>query len=349
LAFRDFGVELPIPGQQVSARIFYRDMLHKYRRLLGLWARRNLNHYGSLLRVSARGGTIVFEELLPPPPGCFYDPLRSVLFLTFTWGRRDAQLKIQSHQPPYVCEKVNLGLAFEDGEQDPVLKLRLSNFADQRSWARPEIPVMIPPACVEADPHRLRSMAIYSARSQLSYTRLRVESSLTPSGAVRNRLPLSPGIFKGTYGVHGIQLIHLVIPTGSSLLNATGTKITGDPNIPCGDVSFVVKSGRCLAMDMATQRSVEKIKRFMAEPCYEVNYEEDELYDFEAPVECRLSEPVEYVRCKGRWSCECRVATKPDLLPRTIPGNFILFTEDVFAVLFLELNSLILFHRARLM
>jgi hypothetical protein len=35
------------------------------------------------------------------------------------------------------------------------------------------------------------------------------------------------------------------------------------------------------------------------------------------------------------------------LNPRTIPGNFILFSEDLFAVLFIELRSISLFHRAQ--
>jgi hypothetical protein len=75
--------------------------------VLGLWARRNLNHYGSLMRVSARGAALVFEELLPPL-GSFYGPLRAVPFLTVTKGRNEAGLHVTSHMSLYACQNVKI-------------------------------------------------------------------------------------------------------------------------------------------------------------------------------------------------------------------------------------------------
>jgi hypothetical protein len=133
LAARDFGVQLPPASRDFSPRIFYRDVLHKYRRLLGLWARRNLKHYGSLLRVSARGAALLFEELLPPL-GSFYDPLRPVPFLTITKGRNDTTLRIQSHMSLYACETVKIVMSQQEEEDDddeePVLNLILTDPLD---------------------------------------------------------------------------------------------------------------------------------------------------------------------------------------------------------------------------
>ena len=50
---------------------------------------------------------------------------------------------------------------------------------------------------------------------------------------------------------------------------------------------------------------------------------------------------------QGRWICECQVAGHGFLNPSLIPGNFILFSQDVFAVFFLELSSISLFRRIR--
>ncbi len=80
---------------------------NRNRRVLGLWARRNLNHYGSLMRVSARGAALVFEELLPPL-GSFYGPLRAVPFLTVTKGRNEAGLHVTSHMSLYACQNVKI-------------------------------------------------------------------------------------------------------------------------------------------------------------------------------------------------------------------------------------------------
>ena len=130
LARRDFDVRLPPPNEDFSPRVFYRDVLYKYRHLRGLWARRNLKHYGSLIRVSARGAALVFEELLPPL-GSFYDPLRAVPFLTMTKGLHDAALRVKSHMSLYSCETVKIVRDREEEEgEEAVLNLILTEVVD---------------------------------------------------------------------------------------------------------------------------------------------------------------------------------------------------------------------------
>ena len=49
------------------------------------------------------------------------------------------------------------------------------------------------------------------------------------------------GVFKGTYGPHGIELINLTYqksPTEDGSLILEGSKLTGDPNVPFREVSF---------------------------------------------------------------------------------------------------------------
>ena len=129
LARRDFGVRLPAASADFSPKLFYRDVLHKYRRLLGLWQRRNLKHYGSLLRVSARGAALVFEEILPPL-GSIFGRLRPVPFLTLTKGRQDAAVRIECDMSLYACENVKIVVVKE--EEKPVLNLILTDLVDHR-------------------------------------------------------------------------------------------------------------------------------------------------------------------------------------------------------------------------
>jgi len=191
----------------------------------------------------------------------------------------------------------------------------------------------------------LRFVTYYHSRSLLSYYRLR----LNEPNAGDRRPPLRPGLFKGTYGAHGIELINLVIPEGSSMFNAAGVKVTGDPNVPCGEKSFVVDSIRCLDMSLETQSSMEAIEAFMEDPSF--IFPEDEEgdlveMDFRLPDDCYERESIQLNKCKGRWSCQCQIAQNMHFNPRTIPGNFILFNDDLFAVLFIELRSISLYHRA---
>ena len=51
-------------------------------------------------------------------------------------------------------------------------------------------------------------------------------------------VPIAPGVFKGDYGGHGTELIQLTFSEDSSGLMFKGKKITGDPNVPAGQLSF---------------------------------------------------------------------------------------------------------------
>lgn len=359
-ARRDFGVRLPATSEAFSPRTFYRDVLHRYRHLLGLWARRNLKHYGSLLRVSARGAALVFEEMMPPLRS-FYDPLRPVPFLTVTKGRTDTALKVQSHMSLYTCETVKIVMRGankeheeDEEEEEQVLNLILTDLVDHTvqpvEW-QAMLLEFLSLLAGEAEVHDdllLRFVTCYHSRSLLSYTRLQVKE---PDTGDSTKLPIRPGIFKGSYGPHGIELIHLVIPSSSSstssMIGAAGVKITGDPNVPCGEKSFIVNSSRCLDISLETQSSLEAIEAFMENPAFH-NFEEGRLEDFQLPADCFERERIDFEKCKGRWSCECQIAENMHLNPRTIPGHFILFTEDIFAVLFIELRSVSLFHRAQM-
>ena len=67
-------------------------------------------------------------------------------------------------------------------------------------------------------------------------------------------VPITPGIFKGDYGSHGTQLIQLSFSQEDSTgLMFTGTKITGDPNVPAGRRSFKGSLNDGLIMPMDEQ------------------------------------------------------------------------------------------------
>ena len=52
-------------------------------------------------------------------------------------------------------------------------------------------------------------------------------------------VPIPEGIFKGSYGPHGTELIHLKYHEESGTVFFSGTKVTGDPNVPVGKQTFV--------------------------------------------------------------------------------------------------------------
>ena len=48
---------------------------------------------------------------------------------------------------------------------------------------------------------------------------------------------------------------------------------------------------------------------------------------------------------QGRWKCKCQVSPHGFVRPSMIAGNFVVFTEDIFGVIFIDLRSISLFYR----
>ena len=62
---------------------------------------------------------------------------------------------------------------------------------------------------------------------------------------------LAPGIFKGEYGGHGVELIHL--------LDGQGVKVTGDDNVPFNKVTFRVTFGAKIDIPVEMQNNVNHL------------------------------------------------------------------------------------------
>lgn len=62
---------------------------------------------------------------------------------------------------------------------------------------------------------------------------------ITPPKGHSMPLPITAGLFKGSYGPHGTELIHLRYHEESGTVFFSGTKVTGDPNVPVGKQTFV--------------------------------------------------------------------------------------------------------------
>ena len=64
-------------------------------------------------------------------------------------------------------------------------------------------------------------------------------SDLIVPPSENSAMPIEPGLFKGDYGCHGTELIHLSYSNeGDEGVMFSGMKVTGDPNVPSGRNSF---------------------------------------------------------------------------------------------------------------
>ena len=157
---------------------------------------------------------------------------------------------------------------------------------------------------------------------------------------LKTRLPIEEGIFLGSYGPHGIEVIQLSLPYFDNLNEAQGIKITGDPNIPAGKVTFRVIDDKCLDMTHEEQSSMSNINEFTRNPKH-IEFREDLLLDFVPPIDAfnLNGDEIPFTKCVGRFNCECQIADHDYQNAKFIPGHFIIFNKNYFAVIFNMSNA----------
>uniref|UniRef100_A0A8C4QQP3 Uncharacterized protein n=1 Tax=Eptatretus burgeri TaxID=7764 RepID=A0A8C4QQP3_EPTBU len=118
--------------------------------------------------------------------------------------------------------------------------------------------------------------------------------------------PLLPGLFKGTYGSHGLELVLLSFHGESAHV----TKITGDPNVPAGQTSLQIDMSQPLVLDHLEQQQnlqalveiVSQWETWQASTERQIYPEENDDDDDEA----RQEEAEGYSHSipeEGRWLC----------------------------------------------
>ena len=124
--------------------------------------------------------------------------------------------------------------------------------------------------------------------------------------------------------------------------------MTGDPNVPFNQITFRVTHPDVLDIPLEDQITVKNLRKVMDNvELYSVAHvlNSKMKFDFRVP-EDMISEvvdeenPPNYNFCIGRWAAEAQIAGHNFLNPSFIKANLILFSEDIFAVMFLDLNDI---------
>jgi len=154
--------------------------------------------------------------------------------------------------------------------------------------------------------------------------------------------PLKPGIFKGTYGGHGIEFISI---EKKSPYQFEAIKISGDPNVPCGKVSFTGDLRDFLFPSEEDQLSIDKLKPMEPERQEDPNIYRT-LQPYRSPPDCFIRAPFPLPdKCRARFKAECQVSEWGYSAPQFIKAHLVVFTQDLLALIILDIRSVVLFHR----
>jgi len=94
------------------------------------------------------------------------------------------------------------------------------------------------------------------------------------------------------------------------------------------------------------QSVLEDIERYTVP--YDPNKEKKYAFQIPAAVDYSLKTKPNYSSCIGRWAAEAQVAWHNFQNPNFIKAYFIVFSDDVFALMLLEFEAIAFYHRSNL-
>ncbi|KAM9122441.1 F-box only protein 31 isoform 2-T2 [Pangshura tecta] len=380
--------KLEITG--VSCRDVYAKLLHQYRHILGLW-QPDIGPYGGLLNVVVDGLFIIGWMYLPPHDPHVDDPMRfKPLFRIHLMERKSATVEcMYGHKGPHnghiqIVKKDEFSTKCNQTDHHRMSGGRQEEF---RTWLREEWGRTLEDIFHEHMQELILMKFIYTSQYDNCLTYRRIY--LPPSNA--DDL-LKPGLFKGTYGSHGLEIVMLSFHGKK----AKGTKITGDPNIPAGQQTVEIDLAHPIQLpDIENLRNFNELSRIVLEVQEQVRREQQEKEEGQDEEEGRSRQgdsqqveqpaqrddagaegteaagaaaaqesaptsqpfvlPVGVISRNEDYPRTCRmcfygtglIAGHGFTSPERTPGIFILFDDDRFGFIWLELKSFSLYSRIK--
>uniref|UniRef100_A0AAR2LWN1 F-box domain-containing protein n=1 Tax=Pygocentrus nattereri TaxID=42514 RepID=A0AAR2LWN1_PYGNA len=350
--------------EHMDYRDVYTHLLHPYRHILGLW-QPDIGPYGGLLNVVVDGLFIIGWMYLPPHDPRVEDPMRRrPLFRIHMWERNKATVEcMYGHKGPHkgdiqTVKKDEFSTKCNQTDHHRMPGGRQEEF---RTWLEEEWGRTLEDIFHEHMQELILMKFIYTSQYDncLTYRRIYLPPCL-PSDL------LQPGLFKGTYGSHGLEIIMLSFH-GS---RAKATKLTGDPNVPAGQLTLDIDLSHSVQLpDLEHQRSIEELSRLVMGVHEEVqrgsqgpaaasaNAEEageagagaasssPESQPFILPLGVMARNEVYPRTCKMCFYGTGLIAGHGFTSPERTPGLFVLFDDDRFGFIWLELKSFSLYSR----
>ncbi|XP_019749567.1 F-box only protein 31 isoform X2 [Hippocampus comes] len=367
----------------VSSRDLYVKLLHPYRHILGLW-QPDIGPYGGLLNVVVDGLFIIGWMYLPPHDPRVEDPMRRrPLFRIHMWETKKATVEcMYGHKGPHkgdiqTVRKDEFSTKCNQTDHHRMPGGRQEEF---RTWLEEEWGRTLEEIFHEHMQELILMKFIYTSQYDncLTYRRIYLPPAM-PSDLIQ------PGLFKGTYGSHGLEIVMLSFHRTS----ARATKLTGDPNVPAGQLTLDIDLSQPLVLpDLEHQRNIEELSRLVLGVHEQVQRQvrEGTPATVRAPAEGAPGDANVAEADHGVGSNGCQpgpsadtcpsesqpfvlplgVMARNEVYPRTCrkcfygtgliaghgftspertPGLFVLFDQDRFGFIWLELKSFSLYIR----
>uniref|UniRef100_A0A8D0AE45 F-box protein 31 n=1 Tax=Sander lucioperca TaxID=283035 RepID=A0A8D0AE45_SANLU len=346
--------------EHMDYRDVYTHLLHPYRHILGLW-QPDIGPYGGLLNVVVDGLFIIGWMYLPPHDPRVEDPMRRrPLFRIHLLESNKATVEcMYGHKGPHKgdIQTVKKDEFSTKCNQTDYHRMPGGRQEEFRTWLEEEWGRTLEEIFHEHMQELILMKFIYTSQYDncLTYRRIYLPPAM-PSDL------LHPGLFKGTYGSHGLEIVMLSF-IGTY---ARATKLTGDPNVPAGQLTLDVDLRRPVVLpDLEQQRNIEELSRLVMGVHEEVQREDQQqamdtsaaargaaegasggaTLPFVLPLGVMARNEVYPRTCRKCFYGTGLIAGHGFTSPERTPGLFVLFDEDRFGFIWLELKSFSLYSR----
>jgi len=336
-AKEDYNISIS-PSSEISSKIIYQKLLCRYGHLFGVWQRTNLNLYGELMEVRYDEDTAAIEfENLRPGHDIYQDLIRQKFLTLNTSSLKNHDFLTSNEEVVLKCN--------EEGNQ---LVIAIPSLTDKNSspkeWRELLEEFRKTDSTRRTEGAVMKFVSVYHNRALYVYKRVltpewsyNLHNKFSSGCPILSEIPA--GVFKGDYGGNGIHLVHL--------RDGQGVKMTGDPNVPFNQVTFRTTSPVRMNLSLETQRSLSLVMEATASHSRETTGPAGDRYKFVVPDGVTQRPLITWRECIGRWAAEAQIASHMFRDPKFIPANLIVFSEDEFAVMFLDLKSISMFHRVK--
>uniref|UniRef100_A0A3Q2VJ35 F-box protein 31 n=1 Tax=Haplochromis burtoni TaxID=8153 RepID=A0A3Q2VJ35_HAPBU len=260
-----------VEARGVTSQDLYVKLLYPYRHILGLW-QPDIGPYGGLLNVVVDGLFIIGWMYLPPHDPRVEDPMRRrPLFRIHMMESNKATVEcMYGHKGPHkgdiqTVKKDEFSTKCNQTDHHRMPGGRQEEF---RTWLEEEWGRTLEEIFHEHMQELILMKFIYTSQYDncLTYRRIYLPPA-KPSDL------LQPGLFKGTYGSHGLEIVMLSFHG----MSARATKLTGDPNVPAGQLTLDVNLCRPVVLpDLEQQCNIEELSRLVMGVHEEVQREQEQ-------------------------------------------------------------------------
>ncbi|XP_045193305.2 F-box only protein 31-like [Mercenaria mercenaria] len=325
----------------VSFKKWYEKVLHENGSIVGLW-RINTTCYGGLIHIwYTEEGDILAEE--------FYSQkdvheklLQKELFCVALDEEKNVQKQwLANCLVPQPCE-IHVYKDTRVKDKFSVEQKERKKSAREKEQEK----LMFLEDCELRGTHRELCMYKWQSYKQNQFKQSfeRIDPSRFEPVA---KVPIQPGLFKGMYGGHGTEIVHLYYTSDGS--SGQAQKISGDPNVPSGEISirFDIDKHMVLNKDQQEFKLLSVIEADDEETNIPYKPEKMDRQPFVIPSDIMIDNrnAVCPKYCIARFHGKGTVSPMGYRNPTLINIHFIVFSENQFGVLWMDLHSFSMFSR----